>query len=101
MERCKPIVTPLVVNEKLSKDDAVGKPNASVYRSLIESMMYLYAIRPDIMYSASLLSRFMQSHSQVHYTVAKRVLRYIRGTFEYGPWFLKSESGKLQGLCRQ
>ncbi|XP_022753606.1 uncharacterized protein LOC111301868 [Durio zibethinus] len=54
-----------------------SRVDASVYKSLIGILLYFSATRPNIMYSASLLSRFMQSLSQVHYGMAKRVLRYI------------------------
>nr|KYP36446.1 Copia protein [Cajanus cajan] len=41
----------------------------------------------------------MHSPSQVHFGAAKRVLRYIRGTIDYGLYFLKNESGELQGYA--
>lgn len=41
MEKCKPVDTPLVVNEKLSINDANSKVNASMYKSLIGSLLYL------------------------------------------------------------
>ncbi|CAJ2645183.1 unnamed protein product [Trifolium pratense] len=97
MDKCKPVSTPLVVNEKLSKDDGDNSADASIYRSIIGSLLYLSATRPDIMFVASLLSRFMHSPSQVHLGAAKRVLRYIKGTTDYGLHFLKNESGDLQG----
>ena len=74
MERSKPIATPMVVNEKLSKNDGDDMNDALVYRSLIASLLYLAATRLDIMLSTSLLSRFMQRPSQVHLGAAKRVL---------------------------
>ena len=36
------------------------------------------------MFSASLLSRFMQESSQVHFGAAKRVLHYLQGKMDYG-----------------
>ncbi|RVW71674.1 Retrovirus-related Pol polyprotein from transposon TNT 1-94 [Vitis vinifera] len=99
MERSKSVATPLVVNEKLSKNEVNIKADASIYRSLIGSLLYLSATRPDLMFSASLLSRFMNSPSKIHFGVAKRVLRYIRGTFDYGLWFVKKESKELQGYA--
>ena len=38
------------------------KANSSHFRSLIGSLLYLTSTRPDIMFAASLLSRFMQEH---------------------------------------
>nr|KYP36518.1 Retrovirus-related Pol polyprotein from transposon TNT 1-94 [Cajanus cajan] len=99
IEKCKPVATPLVANEKFSKNDGENSADASVYRSIIGSLLYLSATRPDLMFAASLLSRFMHSPSQVHLGAAKRVLRYIRSTTNYGLYFLKNESGELQGYA--
>ena len=84
MDGCKSVSTPLVVNEKLMKEDGGKKANETLYRSLIGNLLYLTATRPDIMFAANLLSRFMHSPSHFHYAAAKRVLRYIQGTTSYG-----------------
>ena len=94
MEKCKLVATPLVVNEKLSSNDANNKAYASLYGSLIGSILYLLATRLDIMFTTSLLSKFMHSPSQAHYGATKRVLRYIWAIDDYGLCFLKNESGK-------
>ncbi|KAL0357030.1 UNVERIFIED_CONTAM: Retrovirus-related Pol polyprotein from transposon TNT 1-94 [Sesamum calycinum] len=83
MESCKTVTTPLVTGEKFHKEDGSQKVDGSMYRSLIGSLLYLTATRPDIMFAACLLSRFMQSPSQVHYAAAKRILRYLRAEAEY------------------
>ena len=41
----------------------------------------------------------MQSPGKVHYGVAKRVLKYIKGTFDHGLWYMKSDTNKLQGYA--
>ena len=99
MERCKVVSTPLVYNEKLSKEECGDKADPTAYRSLIGRLLYLTATRPDLMFTASLLSRFMHSPGQVHFGVAKKVLRYVKGTADYGIWFTPSENGLLQGYC--
>ena len=75
MDQCKPVVTPLPINVKLSKDDGYEKVDERRYRSLIGSLLYLIATRPDLMYAISMLSRFMHASSQTHFRVAKRMLR--------------------------
>ncbi|KAL4369603.1 hypothetical protein GQ457_05G026510 [Hibiscus cannabinus] len=75
MQNCKPVSTPLVVNEKLSKVDGQRKVDAKEYKSLVGSLLYLIATRPDLMFAASLLSRFMTEPSDVHMGAARRVLR--------------------------
>ncbi|KAL0364507.1 UNVERIFIED_CONTAM: Retrovirus-related Pol polyprotein from transposon RE1 [Sesamum angustifolium] len=83
MESCKTVTTPLVTGEKYQKEDGSQKVDGSMYRSLIGSLLYLTATRPDIMFATCLLSRFMQSPSQVHYAAAKMILRYLRGIFTW------------------
>ncbi|KAF2318988.1 hypothetical protein GH714_012237 [Hevea brasiliensis] len=97
MERSKSVSTPLVYNEKLPKENKGSEVDASLYRSLIGSLLYLTATRPDLMFAASVLSRFMQSPGQMHLGVAKHVLRYIRGTADCGIWYTSVEDGKLIG----
>ncbi|KAA3469003.1 Retrovirus-related Pol polyprotein from transposon TNT 1-94 [Gossypium australe] len=97
MENCKPIATPLVLNEKLSKSNNSEKADAFDYKSLIGNLLYFSATRLDIMYDASLLSRFMQAPSRTHYGATKKVMRYVKGTFNYGIWYLKNDSCKLEG----
>ena len=67
------------------------------YRSLIGYLMYLTATRPDIMFSVSLLSRFMHCASEVHFQVAKRIIRYIKGTTNYGIKYSYCQNFKLHG----
>ncbi|GKE61265.1 retrovirus-related pol polyprotein from transposon TNT 1-94 [Tanacetum coccineum] len=49
MSECKSKDTPLVVNEKLMKEDGSSKVDATLYRSLVRKLLYLTATRPDIM----------------------------------------------------
>lgn len=94
---CKSVATPLVANDKWMKEDGEKKVNASLYRSLVGTLFYLTATRPDIMFAASFLSRFMQSPSQIHFGAAKRVWRYLQGTIGYGIWYNYSSDLKLVG----
>ncbi|KAK6126757.1 hypothetical protein DH2020_039502 [Rehmannia glutinosa] len=67
MEGCKTVATQLDNNKALKKEDGSPKAHNSQFRSLIGSLLYLNATRPDIMYATSFLSRFMQNPSQIHY----------------------------------
>ena len=96
---CKIVHTPLVVNEKFQKEDGSGQADQTNYRSLVGSLLYLTATRPDIMYAASLLSRFMHNPTRVHYGAAKRVLRYIQGTLDFDIMYKRNVDPKLFGFC--
>ncbi|XP_070677868.1 secreted RxLR effector protein 161-like [Malus domestica] len=99
LKGCKPVSTPLIENEKLKKDDGSEPTDASLYKSIVGSLLYLIATRLDLMFSASLLYRFMWNPSKLHMGTTKRVLRYVQGTLDYG---IKHEMGKsiiLIGFC--
>lgn len=66
--------------EKFSKEDGTEKVDEELYRSMMSCLMYLTTTKPDIMFAVSLLSRFMNYASEVHFVAAKRILRYIKGT---------------------
>ncbi|WJZ82104.1 hypothetical protein VitviT2T_001894 [Vitis vinifera] len=86
LESCKEVATPLTQNEKISKNDGEKLKKPSAYRSLVGSLLYLTATRPNLMFPTGLLSRFMSSPNNVHMGVAKRVLKYVRGTTNLGIW---------------
>lgn len=94
---CKSVATPLIANEKMRKFDGAKKADAKKYRSLVGSFLYLTATRPDIMFAVSLLSRYMQEPSQIHFIAAKTVLRYLQGTLDYGVLFTAVEKSRLIG----
>ena len=99
LESCKEAASPLAQNEKISKHDGDKLEDPSVFRSLVGSMLYLTAIRPDLMFPAGLLSRFMSSPSNIHIGVAKRVLKYIRGTSDLGILYSKTGGVSLTGYA--
>ena len=61
MSNCKTTPTPVITCLKLSKDDEGSTVDHTLFKRLVDSLMYLTATRPDIMYGVSLISRFMES----------------------------------------
>ncbi|KAF2317325.1 hypothetical protein GH714_020179 [Hevea brasiliensis] len=98
MQDCNPVKTPVNTNQKFSLEDGENKIDGHTYRSLIGSLLYLTNTRPDIMQAASLLSRFMQNPSKIHYGAARRVLRYLKGTSSYGLWYSNANNLELCGF---
>ncbi|CAL8174177.1 unnamed protein product [Prunus armeniaca] len=99
LHECKPVSIPLVTTERLSKEDGSGLANEEQYRKIVGSLLYLTATRPDILYASSLLARFMHCPTNKHYGIAKRVLRYIQGTLDYGLEYVKGRNAMLIGYC--
>ncbi|XP_014515540.1 uncharacterized protein LOC106773355 [Vigna radiata var. radiata] len=84
--------------EKLIKEDGTNKVDEAYFRSLIGCLMYLTSTRLDILFPVSLLSRFMYCASELHLKAAKRVVRYIKGTVNYGVKYYKVQNFKLFGF---
>ncbi|KAI5353004.1 hypothetical protein L3X38_005896 [Prunus dulcis] len=99
LKDCKAVSTPLAMNEKLSKEDGSEQADEKVYRQIVGSLLYLTATRPDIMFAASLLARYMHGPTKKHMGTAKRVLRYIQGTLDFGIAYEKGKEAMLVGYC--
>src|ERR1700733_10096268 len=97
MQECKAAITPTVMGLKLSKEDSSKDFDPSLYKSIVGSLMYLTATRPDIMYAVSLISRFMERPKEAHWQAAKRILRYVKGTKRFGILYNVSEHSDLVG----
>ncbi|TYK18375.1 putative mitochondrial protein [Cucumis melo var. makuwa] len=97
MINCKAATTPMNVNEKLQQNDGAEMADAQQFRSLVGGLIYLTYTHPNISYSIGVISRFLQCPSRDHFGAAKRVMRYIAGTIEYGIWYSKVSDFKL---CR-
>ncbi|KAI5355535.1 hypothetical protein L3X38_008430 [Prunus dulcis] len=99
MMYCKSVSTPLVATDKLKREDGSEAADESLFRKIVGSLLYLTATKPDIMFSACLLARFMHNPSKMHYGAAKRVLRYIQGTIDYGIEYVTGKSALLVCYC--
>jgi hypothetical protein len=97
MEECNPAETPIPLGTKLSKKDEGPTVDPTLYKSLVGSLLYLTTTRPDIMYAASLVSRFMESPKDSHWKMVKRILRYVAGTLNFGLWYTQSDDNHLSG----
>ncbi|XP_057845958.1 secreted RxLR effector protein 161-like [Cryptomeria japonica] len=97
MVACKAFATPIAFGEKLTKEDASPKVDATRYRSLVGSLMYLTTSRSDIMYDVSLVSQFMQDPHKSHWRAAKRILRYVTGTQNFGIRYSPTDKFELVG----
>jgi len=63
----------------------------------VGSLIYLTTTRLAISFAVGILSRFMKKPCEVHWCVSKRVLRYLKGTQDFGLNYFKVEDFKLVG----
>ncbi|KAJ9545159.1 hypothetical protein OSB04_024866 [Centaurea solstitialis] len=95
MTDCSPIKTPMPTGNLLGPDLA-GKPvDQKIYRSMIGSLLYLTATRPDIMFATCFCARFQANPKESHLAAVKRILRYLKGTPELGLWYPTDSSFEL------
>ncbi|WVY89158.1 hypothetical protein V8G54_034672 [Vigna mungo] len=90
MIECNSTTIPVIANLKLTNQSEEENVDASLYKQIIRSLRYICNSRPDINYGVGLLSRFMNEPKQSHMSVAKHVLRYLKGTIDYGLLFAKA-----------
>jgi hypothetical protein len=97
MTDCKISSTPMEKGLKLSAKTDSKAVNESVYRQLVGSLIYLTTTRPDLSYVVSFISRFMTTSKVEHWTATKRVLRYVKGTLDFGILYNRSKDPRLCG----
>ena len=76
MMDCMAITTPMASNLKLLSVASSESVDATMYRHMSCSLMYLMNTRPDICFA-------MNTLRHVHLMVAKHAVRYLKGTVEY------------------
>jgi hypothetical protein len=91
------MTTRMVTNLNLLSDSSSDLVDPTMYRQLIESLMYLVNTRPNICFAMNTLSHYMVEPRHVHSVGAKHVLRYLNGTVRYGLKYVFDGEVKLQG----
>ncbi|GJS91139.1 hypothetical protein Tco_0773775 [Tanacetum coccineum] len=81
--------TPMSSDTKLMKDEECESIDSTKYRGMINSLLYLTASRPDIMFSVCLGAHFQEAPKISHLEAVKRIFRYIKGTTYLGLWYPK------------
>ena len=82
---------------KLNCDAAGVEVDPTLYRSMIGSLLYLTAGRPDIAFSVGVCARFQAAPKESHLTAVKWIIRYINGTSDYGIWYSRDSNECLAG----
>ena len=96
MQDACPVHTPLDANIKLEPREPEEGNWSNNYASLIGSLMYAaVATRPDIAFAVNRLASFTANPTMCHWTAAKHVLRYLKGTKNIGITYSKPESSNM------
>nr|GEX89821.1 hypothetical protein [Tanacetum cinerariifolium] len=81
--------TPMDEENPWGKDGSSKDVNIHLYRSMIGSLMYLTASRPDIMFAVCACARHQVTTKECHLYEVKRIFRYLKGHLKLGLWYPK------------
>ena len=87
MTECKAATTPIAPTPSLSTTTTDLLSDPTSYRSLVGALQYATFTRPDITFAVNRVCQFMHQPSTLHFTAAKRILRYLKGTLDKGVLF--------------
>ena len=96
---CKPISTPMDPNVRLQEDEGNDLEDMTMYRQLVGSLIYLTLTRPDISYPVGVVSRYMSKPKKPHLDAVKHILRYVKGTINFGIMYKKTIDCQVMGYC--
>ena len=87
MMNCNPSSSPAETNVKLLMNEEEEYVGPTLFKQIVGSLRYICNGRPDIAYAVGIISRFMSEPRVSHQLAAKRVMRYIKGTLQFGILF--------------
>ncbi|GKE43931.1 uncharacterized mitochondrial protein-like protein [Tanacetum coccineum] len=90
--------TPMEPNKALIKDEEADSVDVHLYRSMIGSLMYLIASRPDIMFVVCTCARFQVTPKMSHLHAVKRIFRYLNGQPKLGLWYPRDSPFNLEAF---
>ena len=96
-ENGKTFETPMSTTLKLSKDSNGKSIDPKLYRSMIGSLLYLTASRPDIALSVGICARYQSDPKESHLIAVKRIIRYVASTLNLSLWYPYETSVQLAG----
>lgn len=103
MLNCRPTCTPMDPIRKPSSPSSpqsAFNPDDFPYQSVVGSLMFLVqATRPDLAYGVGNVSRYNHSHDESHWSMLKRILRYLQGTKDLKIRYSRNFSCHLVGYC--
>ncbi len=98
-EDAKPAKTPIGTDGHVDLNKGGKSVDQKAYRSMIGSLLYLCASRPDIMLSVCMCARFQSDPKECHLVAVKRILRYLVATPCFGIWYPKGSTFDLIGYA--
>ena len=101
MKETKEMPTSMKINLKVKKDKGKLLKDATSFRQLLGSLIYLTITRPEMAQFIGVVSQFMHDPRTPHEEAAKRILRYIKGSVDYGLMYEKRNDFILKWVYRR
>ncbi|GJY15637.1 hypothetical protein Tco_0386059 [Tanacetum coccineum] len=95
MDTSDPVDTPMVDRSKLYEDPLGIPVDQTRFRCMVDSLMYLTASRPDLVFVMCMCARYQAKPTKKHLEAIKRVFWYVRGTINWGLWYPKDTAMAL------
>ncbi|XP_071722015.1 uncharacterized mitochondrial protein AtMg00810-like [Rutidosis leptorrhynchoides] len=95
MEDCKEISALMETQLKLEQIKTSEEFDSTTYRSMIGSLIYLCASRPNLACTVNMMSCYNANPSKQHAVYVKRILRYVKYSLELGIWFESRSNSEL------
>ncbi|XP_028109858.1 uncharacterized protein LOC114308472 [Camellia sinensis] len=95
LTNCKTATTSIDPQTRLTPLEGSLLFDATKYRQLVGSLVYLTITRPDIAYVVHIVSQFMAAPRSPHYNALIRILRYLKGTLFHGLHYFAQSSLQL------
>nr|GEY89591.1 retrovirus-related Pol polyprotein from transposon TNT 1-94 [Tanacetum cinerariifolium] len=95
MDSCDSVDTPMVDRLKLDEDPLGILVDQTRFCSMVGFLMYLTTSRPDLVFAVCMCARYQALPTKKHLEAPKRVFRYLRGTINWGLWYLKDTAMAL------
>jgi hypothetical protein len=89
--------SPMSTSVKISTDLTRKPVDPTLYRSMIRSLLYLRASRPDITCSVGVCAHFQANSKESHLTAVRCIIRYVNDTLLYGIWYSRETNLVVAG----
>jgi hypothetical protein len=97
MKDAKHTKTPMGTDGHVDLNKGGKSVDQKAYRSMIGTLLYLCASRPDIILSVCMCARYQSDPKECHLVGVKRILRYLVATPCFGIWYPKGSTFDLIG----
>ncbi|KAK1436331.1 hypothetical protein QVD17_02110 [Tagetes erecta] len=94
----KPVSNPMSTTQLLSLGDSPLFPEPARYREIVGSLQYVTLSRPDIAFAVNKVCQYMHAPSENHWSAVIRILRYLKGTLEFGLLIRHKSNAALQAF---